>query len=273
MDLSIHQCAHRVGDHPPGETSIRNHIHQFHVASLHRCKSGVTVAGKERHMVSGPYLEVLSAGECDGNGLQGHDDAYWCLFSGDAVKAEPDGLRVTVQVGGVCVSRSHFRHPDPEEAAQLADIFRQLQQLSQRPDLSSRLEAVAYLARILAVWTSPEPATGSEPGVVRRYRALIEQNVANPGCSLAALAAQLNMTADHLAILFRRELGLTPIEYRTRLRLARACEMLISTSLSVAEITRLTGFADPNYFARIFRAKFHCSPREYARRNKLPTGS
>lgn len=240
-----------------------------HVISLHHCGGGQALAGQELHLVRGAYLALLAAGEQDGNGNRGRDDAYWCLFSGDAVRAEPDGLRVTLQLGAARLCRSHFRTPGPEETAQLVAQFQRLQHCCQRPDLGSQYAALSELAGILAVWASPQPAAAAESAAVRQYRALIEQAAWDSASSLTQLAATLHMTADHLAILFRRDFGLKPVEYRTRLRLARARELLLSTTLSVAEISTLAGFRDASYFCRVFQATHRCSPRDYARRHQM----
>ena len=82
--------------------------------------------------------------------------------------------------------------------------------------------------------------------------------------SLAELAGRVGMSADHLGVLFKAELGMTPVEYRARLRLLRARELLVSTALPIRQIARETGFPDGNYFARVFRKEYGMTPREYA---------
>jgi transcriptional regulator GlxA family with amidase domain len=49
------------------------------------------------------------------------------------------------------------------------------------------------------------------------------------------------------------------------LRLKRAARLLADSHLSIKEIAPATGFQDANYFARVFRAAYGCSPSEYRR--------
>ena len=48
-----------------------------------------------------------------------------------------------------------------------------------------------------------------------------------------------------------------------RLRLKKACELLMGTDLMIKEIAVQTGFSDYNYFTRVFRREIGCSPRAY----------
>ena len=83
--------------------------------------------------------------------------------------------------------------------------------------------------------------------------------------SLGALAERVGLSGDHLGARFRKEIGMTPVEYRTRLRLLRARELLVSTTLNVAQIAREVGFLDANYFTRLFRRSYRMTPRRFAR--------
>lgn len=55
---------------------------------------------------------------------------------------------------------------------------------------------------------------------------------------------------------FRAEMGCTPLELMTRMRMERAKELLIRTDETVANIAQLCGYTDNVYFTRIFRK--HC---------------
>ena len=56
------------------------------------------------------------------------------------------------------------------------------------------------------------------------------------------------------------------MEYVKRLRIARACELLITTTMSVADIARAVGYPDPFYFSRQFRRVRDCSPTQFRER-------
>ena len=77
------------------------------------------------------------------------------------------------------------------------------------------------------------------------------------------VAENLGVTAGYLTSVFRKELGLTPWEYLTRLRMAHAKELLISSSESIAEVAGRVGYDDPAYFTRVFLKETGHAPRAY----------
>ncbi len=55
-----------------------------------------------------------------------------------------------------------------------------------------------------------------------------------------------------------------PAEYVLQKRLQRAVKLLTKTaSLPIKEVAILSGFDDPNYFAKVFRRVFGANPTEF----------
>ena len=55
-----------------------------------------------------------------------------------------------------------------------------------------------------------------------------------------------------------------PAEFVLRRRLQRATKLLTKAAdLSVKEVAVMSGFEDPNYFAKVFRRYFGASPTEF----------
>ena len=77
------------------------------------------------------------------------------------------------------------------------------------------------------------------------------------------VAASLGVTAGYLTSVFRKELGITPWEYLTRLRIAHAKELLSNNSLSIAEVAGRVGYDDPAYFTRVFLNETGHAPRAF----------
>ena len=93
---------------------------------------------------------------------------------------------------------------------------------------------------------------------------LIEADYAQE-LSLADIARQVGVSADHLTRQFNRILGITPSEYLRRFRFARAIELLRG-QVAVGEVSRQVGFSHISHFSREFKAMFGMNPSEYARR-------
>ena len=71
------------------------------------------------------------------------------------------------------------------------------------------------------------------------------------------------LSPSHFAALFRAATGGGVVAYVTRLRIARASELLATTTLPVAEVGRIVGYEDPLYFSRRFRGIQGTSPRMF----------
>lgn len=77
------------------------------------------------------------------------------------------------------------------------------------------------------------------------------------------MAGYVGVSSEHLCRCFRREFGVTPVEYLTRLKLQSAMRDLLSTGKSVEHIARDNGFSNGNYFGKVFRRYMGMSPGAY----------
>nr|WP_298060443.1 AraC family transcriptional regulator [uncultured Blautia sp.] len=77
------------------------------------------------------------------------------------------------------------------------------------------------------------------------------------------VAGYVGVSSEHLCRCFRREFGVTPVEYLTRLKLQSAMRDLLSTGKSVEHIARDNGFSNGNYFGKVFRRYMGMSPGAY----------
>lgn len=86
------------------------------------------------------------------------------------------------------------------------------------------------------------------------------------GWRLSELAELVSLDPAYLSRLFRRHVGLPPIEYLARARAERAAALLARTSEPIARIGALVGWPDPAYFTRRFKSLFGITPTGYRRR-------
>ncbi len=105
----------------------------------------------------------------------------------------------------------------------------------------------------------------SEP--VEAIRSLILRNFAERHFALDEEMQKMPFHYDYLRKLFKKEMGVTPLEYMTRMRMKKAESLLLSMGAqdySVAEVAGLCGYEDPLYFSRVFKKTFGVSPSIYA---------
>jgi AraC family transcriptional regulator, arabinose operon regulatory protein len=97
---------------------------------------------------------------------------------------------------------------------------------------------------------------------IRQAQEHLRRNFAKP-VSVPDLARTAGLSPSHFSALFRAATGGGVVEYTKRLRMARARELLITTTSDVGDIARAVGYADAFYFSRQFRTVHGCSPSDY----------
>ena len=85
--------------------------------------------------------------------------------------------------------------------------------------------------------------------------------------SLDDVSKEVNVSPYYFSKLFKEEVGENFIDYLTALRISNAKELLMRPVLSVREAGLQSGYADPNYFSRIFKKHTGMTPREWREQN------
>ncbi|MEG1229693.1 MAG: helix-turn-helix transcriptional regulator, partial [Flavobacterium sp.] len=62
---------------------------------------------------------------------------------------------------------------------------------------------------------------------------------------------------------FKRELGMSPIEYVLNEKIKYAKKLLRNPSIQINEVCYLSGFEDANYFIRLFKKHEGITPKQY----------
>ncbi|MDO5580457.1 MAG: DNA-binding transcriptional regulator [Planctomycetia bacterium] len=145
------------------------------------------------------------------------------------------------------------------EAAALLD--RRMKKLDLPEDLPIRIPPVALVARQSTDITSVEDPDIREALGIIRERAVY-------GLSVSELAKVLCLSENTIRRRFIKYLGRTPDQEMKRIRIERAKELLSETDLGLAEITELTGFGAPEYFAKSFLKETGLTPYQFRKKMK-----
>ena len=107
-----------------------------------------------------------------------------------------------------------------------------------------------------------------------RVAQLMEENIERP-LSLDEIAAATGLSRRQIERLFKRHLNCVPKRYYLQMRLRRARELLLQTSMPIIDITTACGFQSPPHFSRCYRAQFGCPPsaERQSRQGKPDAGS
>lgn len=85
--------------------------------------------------------------------------------------------------------------------------------------------------------------------------------------TLKEVAENVNISPYYLSHFFRRKVGLSFQEYLNVVRLDKAVVELYTTDLTITEIAFQNGFSSTNYFNKIFREAYNCTPTEFREDN------
>lgn len=81
--------------------------------------------------------------------------------------------------------------------------------------------------------------------------------------NLSVLSKKMGVTHVGLIGKFKREMGITPVEYLLSLRIGKAKHLLVNTDLSMSRIGEICGFGNCYYFSNVFKKQTGYSPSQY----------
>lgn len=111
--------------------------------------------------------------------------------------------------------------------------------------------------------SSEEPVSQGErtiAGITRFLQEHLEEDL-----SLAVLSEEFHMNAQYISQLFKNEIGVNFLAYLTGIRMERAKKLLLSTPLSIAEISEKSGYGDYRVFTKVFKKTEGVTPSQYRR--------
>lgn len=85
--------------------------------------------------------------------------------------------------------------------------------------------------------------------------------------SIKYYAELCNVTEIHFIKIFRTKFHITPRQYIIQLRVNKAAQLLMETTLSVKTIAMSVGFDNPLYFSKLFKSMTAMTPSEFRQKN------
>ena len=223
-----------------------------------------TIGGRGRLEVRGKSYEILPgdlfAIDCDEAQYYGTDGAnwefYWMHFHGGESRRI---LHAILKAGGP-VYRAGNR------MALFDELFIQAANPCKKSDILVSGKLYGLLTELLLLAGDYRQM----PEAVERAASYMENHSAEE-IGLDEIAQAAHLSKYHLSRQFKSKIGLSPYEYLLNLRLNRAKELLVTTGLSVSEISRQCGFVNQSGFLRLFKRVQGCTPLQYRKlRGALP---
>lgn len=155
-----------------------------------------------------------------------------------------------------------------EEAVRIKDEIIELTKMQGFGTATKFLEILNSLAHasrrklVTNMYESEVLISQSKSRRISKVCRYIEENLARK-ISLADVALLVNMSESAFSHFFKKKTGISFITYVNNLRVAKACDLLASTSLSASEICYDCGFNNKSNFIRIFTKRKNMTPIEY----------
>lgn len=125
-----------------------------------------------------------------------------------------------------------------------------------------------FLCALLEEIEMPSAADRVKSDIVNQAVLIMEAEYASlPG--ICELAERVGVSWEHLTRSFRREMGCTPVKYLTDIRLQAAMNNLLNTGDTIEAVAYRNGFANGNYFNKVFRKSTGLTPTQYRKQRTL----
>ena len=103
---------------------------------------------------------------------------------------------------------------------------------------------------------------------IRDVKMYIEQNFYKEELSLLSAAEYSCLSPQHLSRIFKKEMGITFVDYLTKVRIRKAKELFAREELKMYEIAEMVGYSNQHYFSTVFKRAAGMSPVEYRKQSR-----
>jgi AraC-like DNA-binding protein len=131
--------------------------------------------------------------------------------------------------------------------------------------VSQKLESEAILQMLLSGFITGVSKINLAPNMkynLHQILVYIQNNLQNE-IKVEELANIACLSNDHFTRIFKSVMGIPPGEYVVRKRIEKSQYLLLTTDLSINQITEQTNFKSTAYFARMFKKYVLISPAAY----------
>ena len=138
-------------------------------------------------------------------------------------------------------------------------------------DYNKKDLVLSALGDLIASYVVSFQSNTEFPETVEKIRHKILQNYTDPDFQLDEYIRTLPFNYDYLRKVFKKEMGISPLEYMTGLRMKNA-ERLLSIAWTsghaISEIAHMCGYENALYFSRVFRKYYGCSPSKFIKKQQ-----
>jgi AraC-like DNA-binding protein len=161
--------------------------------------------------------------------------------------------------------QNYFFYNNVELAATISKLIKECTSNSITKDALADLTLQELLIRIIQTQTAKSIDDGqfSDPKnpitpVVEFIRTNLRENI-----NMKRLSDKACMSTTSFYRFFKREIGMSPIEFVIHEKIKCAKQLLKNPSMQINEVCYMSGFEDCNYFIRLFKKYEGITPKQY----------
>lgn len=184
--------------------------------------------------------------------------------------ADPDDIHVVIEHATLSLKQPRI-FPDVENggirhAAEQACAFI-------NSDTHNKDGVLSALGNLLVCYIQTFSAEEKFSPITRTVQNEIDRRVSDTTFSLEKFLKSLPLNYDYIRKLYKKETGVTPLDYLTGKRMQLAQLFILCrvsnkySDYTVSQLAEACGYADPLYFSRVFKKNFGVSPGEYKTRS------
>ena len=205
-----------------------------------------------------------------------HTNLYNILFSLDELSGLSSEVLSLPGLNGITdESNSHFpvmHVPLPERRDLVAMLDRMKWESDTRSVgwmLSLKSQLISFLILYSRLYCSENTIReSSENGYFQYIYRVLEFIAENYEKDIGGreIAQHTGLSQDYISKQFKAALSMTPSEYIRNFRVAKSMELLKTTDMSAAEISKSVGFGDISVYSRVFKQQIGVSPTMFRKK-------
>ena len=153
--------------------------------------------------------------------------------------------------------------PDEDGFALICELYSVMQMSAANGDIAPQIlpRLLESLLAVLAGYMSADDEKRRTPPDIQAALVYIQEHFKeNP--PLSSVAALLSLNERYFCARFKKYTGRTYKEYLRRTKLRYARKLILSTDISMTEISEMCGYGTQSHFNREFKERYGTSPRE-----------
>lgn len=160
---------------------------------------------------------------------------------------------------------NYFFYNNVDLAATINKLIKECMSTSITKDVLADLTLQELLIRIIQTQTTKSIDDGiviQTNNPIYEVTEFIKLNL-KENINLKILSEKACMSTTSFYRFFKRELGMSPIEYVLNEKIKHAKKLLKNPGIQINEVCYLSGFEDANYFIRLFKKHEGITPKQY----------